>query len=411
MKQRRFSKGVYIVIAAAVLLSLFYDSFQPRNIESVTVVSGVGMEKGDEKRLKLTIQMIKPQKGDTGTSTSSSMVITGEGNTVTEAVEDIMIKTGSVLFWAHCSVVLVHEKFAEEEDLVPHLDMFFRSANFRNTASLIITDKTPKEVFDSTTIFEMVSAFGIQKLLDDQVSESNSVYMSLKKFIKNYYMPSKSAVIAGVTTIKTDETSEGSKGDSSEKEKNKDTISLGECAVIKNGKFITRINDEELNGYKWLSGTMESKLITAENVRLYSDGGQKNTLGISLFGAGCRLRPMYEDGSFVLNVNINVKAQIISIENELRGENVSYNEIKHRYEDYERIIRENIEADINAAINKAKETESDFCNLGDIFYQRLGRIWLENAGETTAEILDGITIRCNINVNVISGNLNKRYSS
>ena len=105
-----------------------------------------------------------------------------------------------MLFWAHCSIILLNSEFAADENVMPYLDMFFRSSNFRNTASVIVCDESPEEIFNANTVFESISAFGIQRLLDDQDYESNSVYMSLKKFVKNYYMLSSSSVVAGIKT-------------------------------------------------------------------------------------------------------------------------------------------------------------------------------------------------------------------
>ena len=101
MRKRRNSYTVYIIMICMIVLALFYESFQPRNIETVTLISGVGLEKGENKRVKMTIQMIKPMKGDAGSSNSSCLILSGEGDTVAEASENIILKTGSMLFWAH----------------------------------------------------------------------------------------------------------------------------------------------------------------------------------------------------------------------------------------------------------------------------------------------------------------------
>ena len=245
MKKRRGSYTVYVVLAAVMLFSLFYESFRPQSVETVTVISGVGIENGENGKIKLSIQAIKPKKDDGGSSTSACIVLSGEGNTVTQAVEAIVLKTGSVLFWAHCAIIVLNTELANE-DVIPHLDMFFRSIDFRNTASVIVTDESPEKIFNANTVFEMVSALGVRKLLDDQDYNSNSVYTSLKDLYQNYYQKSSSSVVAGISLMDIEQndsdqsakvtvTEDSSSSKSSSQQSQ--TIRLSECGVLGNGKF------------------------------------------------------------------------------------------------------------------------------------------------------------------------------
>ena len=410
MRKRRSSYFVYIIIAFSLVLALFYESFQPRNIETVSIISGVGFEKGENKKMKMTVQIIRPEKGETGTSTSSCIVISGEGDTVTEASEEIVRKTGSALFWAHCSIILLRTDFAADQDVMPYMDMFFRSLNFRNTASVIVSEDAPGDILNSDTVFEMVSAFGIQRLLDDQDYESNSVYMSLKKFTKNYYKLSSSTVVAGVSFSELRKYTGGnSAGGSSESDKPIRLVVLSPCAVMKKGKFVSYLSQDEFNGYKWLSDTMSAKIINIKNMPLESENNQENTLGISLFGGNCRLVPMYEDGKYILKVKIDVKAQVVSIQNELQARKITPYKLENRYREYARLAEEYIKNDVNAAWTKMIETDSDYCNIQDLFYGKFSKEWQNSRPETDSAMLSGITLEYDIKVNFISGGLNKRF--
>lgn len=410
MRKRRSSYWVYIIIAATLVMSLFYESFQPRNIETVSIISGVGFEKGENKKLKMTVQVIRPEKGETGTSRSSCIVVSGEGDTVTEASEAIVLKTGSALFWAHCAIILFNTELATEVDIMPHLDMFFRSMNFRNTASVIVSNDSPSDILNSDTVFEMVSAFGIQRLFDDQGDESNSVYTSLKKFTKHYYDLSRSTVVAGIAiTEVTKYTGGNSAGGSVDSEKPIRLVTLSDCAVMKSGRFVAYLNENEFNGYKWLSDTMSAKTVNVKNTVLNSENNEPNTLGISLFGGKCSLVPMRENGEYILRIKINVKAEIISIENELQAKSITQYSLEKRYSEYKRLTEEYIKNDIEAAWAKMEETDSDFCNIQELFYGSFANEWKGSRPETDSEMLAQIKLDYDINVNFISGGLNKRY--
>lgn len=410
MRKRRSSYWVYIIIAAALAMSLFYESFQPRNIETVSIISGVGFEHGENKKLKMTVQVIRPEKGETGTSRSSCIVVSGEGDTVTEASEAIVLKTGSSLFWAHCAIILFNTRLAADMDIMPHLDMFFRSMNFRNTASVIVSDDVPSDILNSDTVFEMVSAFGIQRLFDDQGDESNSVYTSLKKFTKHYYGLSGSTVVAGVSITEVTKYTGGSAaGGSVDSDKPIRLVTLSDCAVMKKGRFVSYLTENEFNGYKWLSDTMSAKLISIKDTVLKTEDGEPNTLGISLFGGSCTLVPMNENGEYILKVMIDVKAEMISIENELQAKSITQYRLKNRYAEYTGLVEAHIRNAVDDAWRKMIETDCDFCNIQELFYGRFANKWKTDRPETDSRMLADIKLDYDINVNFISGGLNKRF--
>ena len=55
------------------------------------------------------------------------------------------------------------------------------------------------------------------------------------------------------------------------------------------------------------------------------------------------------------------------------------------------------------------QTESDFCNIQDLFYSKYGNEWKNNRPESDGEMLSNIKLDYNIDVNVVSGGLNKRF--
>lgn len=413
MKKRRNGYLIYAVAISLILMALFYESFQPRSIETVTIVSGVGLEKGQDGKVKMSVQVIKPEKNESGSSTSSCITITGEADSISAASEKIILKTGSVLFWAHCAVIILQEDFAAEEDVMPYLDMFFRSMSFRNTSSVLLSKESPEDILNSATVFEMVTSFGIQKMLDDQDYDSNSVYTSLKFFTEKYYMPCHSVVVSGISIMEVGEYGGGSKeGDStggdSKNESGVKTLQLSPCAVLERGKFKGYLTDEELNGYKWLSQTMKAKLVTID-AKLKSENNQDNTLGVSIFGAKSKVKAAYEDGKYILRVNVKAKAEIISLENEIQVNDISKEKLEKRSSEFEEIIENNIKEEIIATWNKMIETDCDYCSIRDTFYSKFRKAWKNSAPETCSEMLKQIELDCNIDVSIISGGLNKRY--
>lgn len=405
MEKRRFGYGLYIVVGLTILLTLFYDTFQPRSIETVAVISGMGIEKGQDSNLKLTVQIIKPGTGNSSDGNdASSVTISANGNTVSEACEDLVAKTGSVLFWSHCAVVIIKKDLAEDEDMVKHLDLFFRSSNFRNTSAVIFSDESPLKVLEATTLSETVSAFGIRKLMDDQEYESNCVYTTVKRFIKDYYSQSGCGVVTGVELVEL-----GSSATDESESQTEKSVSIGAVSIVKDGKFVDELNDSEFNGYKWLSDTMRARTVTLTDVTLESENNEKNDLGFTLFRGNTTLKPIYDNGKYILKITLSATAELIYVKNELQSKNISSYKLNKRYEEISTLIARNIQSEINSTLDKMSLTDCDFCNIEDLFYSYLGKKWNKDLFVDTRDMLNNINFEIEYDITVTSGGLNKRY--
>lgn len=405
MKKRRYNYAFYAVMAGVILLTLFFDTFQPRSIETVAVISGMGLEKGEEKRLKLSVQIIRSGSNANESNASSCIVMTAEGDTVAEACKELVLKTGSVLFWSHCAVMVIQEELAMSEDVVPHLDMFFRSTNFRNTSAVIVYDGSPEEVFSADTVSETISAFGVRRLMDDQEYESNCVYTTLKRFIKDYYSPGNGGVVTGIDIEDMDKTGSSGEGEGAG---STSSVVLAKTAAFKNGRMVGYLDDGQFNGYKWLSGTMKSRTVVLDGIVLDSEGEQENTVAFTVFGAGSSVRPMYENGEYVLVVDIEAKAEMISIKNELQSVDISLHKLKNRFDELAEKLSRSIIDDIEAAWQGMKTMNCDYCGIQDDLYSYLGKKWSEG-DHGDGWILDNVRLEYNMDITVVSGGLNKRY--
>lgn len=408
MKQRRFGYGSYIVVGLLILLMLGYDTFQPRSIETVAVISGLGLEKSENDDIRLSVQLMKSNNSGGGEgNTASSVVMSAEGKTVPQACERLVSKTGSVLFWSHCAVIIINRALAEDTDMVPHLDMFFRSSNFRNTSAVIVSDSSPIDVLKSDTISETVSAFGIRKLMDDQEYESNCVYTTLKRFVKDYYSIGKSSVVTGVKLTELENTSAGD--EKNDPSTTRSAVALSDTAIFKDGRFVDYLSDDELNGYKWLTDTMETRTITLNNFIVESENNEENTMSFTVFGTSVRLKPIHEGSKYILRAKINAKAEIIAIHNGMQSVNISIRKLKRRYDELGNKLAERIKHDIESSWQKMLTESCDYCGIQDMFYSYLGKTWKNSNFKDAKQALESIQIEYEMDITVIAGGLNKRY--
>ncbi len=408
MKNKKNGIALYVVIALSVMLTLAYDTFQPRSIETVAVISGLGIEAGDEDNVKLSVQIMKSNSpgGEEGNS-ASGVLMSAEGATVAQACEALVSKVGGVLFWSHCAVIIIDKAFANDNDMVQHLDMFFRSTDFRNTSAVIVYDGSPSEVLNANTVSETVSAFGIRKMMDDQGYETNCIYTTLKRFVLDYYSLSKSTLVTGL------EVEESGGSDSAESTDSKGSqqasVVLGRSAVFKEGRFVSYVDEDAFNGYLWLTDTMMARTVVLEDIVLESENNMVNTIGFKLFGASVKAVPDYESGEYILSLQIKANGEIISVKNEMQSSNLPVHRLDERYRELAQELAKSIREDVNFAWDSMAQLDSDYCGIEDMFYSYLGHKWDKDMFETAGDMLDNIRLEFDMDLTVISGGLNKRY--
>lgn len=408
IKKRRFNYLFYAAIVIALLFSLLYEVFEPRSVENIAMVSGVGLEKGENETIKLSVQIIKPTFQDTE---AQGIVFTGEGSTVIEATEQIVLKTGSLLFWSHCAVMIINENLAQE-DMVGHLDFFFRVLNYRNMVPIFISDKSPEEVLNSTVMFESISAFGIQKLLEDLNQDTNSVYTNMNDFMTHYYDVGGSTVVAGITLAETGEGAIGQEQESSQSENTESEenamVELSDCAVISKGRLAGYLNTSELMGYNWLNNDVKTRSMVIENVE-FEEGVNSGTVSIAMFNLSAKIVPQQTDGKWKMRVKIKGKAEILSVENGVDFTKKSAAEVERMTQRLNDLIQEKIQAEIESAWDKMEEYECDFCGINKLFYSKYGNRWDGQPKTDSMDFLENVELDYEVKFSVVTESMNKRF--
>ena len=403
IKKRRNSYLLYAWIAAALLCVLFYRVYGPKGIEKIAIISGAGLEQGENAPVKLTVQLIKPNSAET--SEAEGVVFSGEGETVAQAAEQIVLQVGSVLYWSHCSVLILQEDFAKE-DVVPHLDFFFRSLDYRNMTPIFVSKDSPGDVLNAEVLFDSISGFGLETLLKVQETDNNSVYTDMYEFMSHYYDVNASGLVAGLTLEEEKQSQSGDSGSGGGEDSK--MAGLSDCAVFCRGKLQGYIGTDALMGFHWLNNGTKARSITLEKVIL-GPGQDCGRVSVSLFGVRTKITPEWQDGQWSLRLKITGDAELVSAENGVDFATKDPREISRMMEQLNDILAQKIQEEVDAVWQKMNEYDCDFCGVGKRFYAKYGKRWPGEPNGTPRVVLEEVQPRCDVRLTIVTESLNKRF--
>ena len=150
-----------IIILALLLVISSANYYGIKGIDNLAYVVAIGLDKGDGRNLKLSLQISVPNSGDSGSSSSQSASV------VVDSIDCPSINTGINLFnsylgkevnLAHCKVIVISEELANE-GISEYLYTLTNNIEFRTDSSIIISKCDARSYLEySTPLLDKISA-------------------------------------------------------------------------------------------------------------------------------------------------------------------------------------------------------------------------------------------------------------
>jgi len=193
---------IRIALILGALLTIFYFSsdFALIDIEKTAIIVAIGIDKGENSRYKITAQIAIPQATDTAAANDDA-VVTADGNTVMEGIQNVGAKTGWHPKLSFCSLVLIGRKVAEKgvKDII---DYFIVSEKVQNSAVVAMADDKAGEILLSKTPLDAISSFAVSKIVLKSRWMTNTVSnANLRKIALSEYSPSDSSFMPIIKPI------------------------------------------------------------------------------------------------------------------------------------------------------------------------------------------------------------------
>lgn len=403
---RRFktiSRNKLFYVFALLIVLMFPSTIYLQSDKDLTmIITTIGIDKEDDK-IKLSALAVIPNGGSD--ISSNLEVFEGEGETISDAFNQISSSTGKKIGLAHCDCIALSLD-SMDENVTLYLDYFIRTSNLTTNASLVATDGTASKLLNAVKSSNNLLDLSLKNIVQFKEERSMLDSVNIEKFYKQYFTPNSTFYMPLLSiqekTNKGDSSgesppesaSEGSGGGAGEGDKK--ISDNNKICVVKKGKFVRSLDDDEYFIYSLINQNTKGFTITLENV---NDSAITNSTCV--FEQISKIvfpKYSFENGTPTITYNVILNLRI----DEVSGENFSYSAVDglHNFLDdgTKEKLKNMVEEKLSSTTQKLKEFDLDILNVYtkfDAYHHSAWQKYLSGL-DSPNDYLDGIDIKINL---------------
>lgn len=313
---KRVAGFAYALILILLTALFFTNDFGLVDLRKTSVIIGVGVDYEDDKKLTLTAQLAVPRPAENGENTEYS-VVTGEGASVAEALNDINGKTGFYPKLVFCKLIVIGES-CFDKDINAELNYFYSNEYSGLTPKIAACKGKAGDLFSLQLPFGDSATDSVERLLSDEAQKSGNVStVNLNEFGQAYYSKGGAAYMPYIETSGEGEESEsggqqggqsggGSGGQSGQSggggEQKNIEFTCGKTAIFNKGVFAGLLDDNQAFAFNLLNGGIRRASVC------FGEGDKAVTLSVRNCDGGVSLK--MEKGVPVLKLSFEAAAKL-----------------------------------------------------------------------------------------------------
>lgn len=351
----------FFFIAAVTLILLFTSGcWNNRDITDLAIAVGVGLDKTEEGKIQLTIQIVNPHSAPSsqqegGNPLESGIQITVLGDTVFDAARNIITKSNKKLYFSHIQVIVIGETLARDS-IGEIIDFFERDHETRRKVDVVIAKgATAKEILNTKSQLESLTSVHLSESLKNAKALGKSQVITLFDILQQVQAPGKDIVIGNI----------GFSGSSTEK--TLEHMEMQGSSIFKKGQLVGFLSPEETRGYLFGSNQIKSTILVLPNP--LEKGKQ---LSIEVIGSTGKTHARVEDGKPLLTIQVEAVGNI--------GEVVGNSDVTtfEMGQLLENLAAKHIQKEIEQVLDIIqKKYQSDIFGFQTVIYQKQYGEWLE----------------------------------
>jgi spore germination protein KC len=326
----------------------FTGCWNYREIENLAIVSGIAVDKKEDKYIVTTeIIDIKGNKDPT----QSTKIVSSEGITIFDAVRNAIEVEGRKLYFSHAQIVIINKDIAEES-IIPVLDWITRDNEPRYTLRFLISkENSAKEILMYKPITSDILSFELGDMIVSERNLSKSVNIEEWQLLNDLPRKGISAVLptVDITTMN-----------------NVPTPEISGLGIFKKDKLVGFLDGEETKTFLFINNKIRGGLLSKK------EHSENKTTDVSLeiLKNKTSLRPRYEDGRILIEIKTDTSVVI--------GENGG--EIDYIQEPGRSILKKNFETmlenNIKNLVKKVQDKyDSDIFGFGKMIRIHMPGLW------------------------------------
>ncbi len=377
----RLKKAKFLLFSVFILLTFFLSNdLELINVEKTSIITAIAVDKEEDNYL-ITAQVAVPEATDTNTENQKAQ-LSGKGKTVGEAIKDLGNTSGWFPKLAFCNLIILGNEIANE-NVIKVLDYFAKTLRVQDSALIVLSEKSGKEILSLSTPLDNISSFAIQKIVLKTIGfDADVAHNDIKTFCTGYYSLNSSSYLPIIKVISADSGS-GNKGEEQDnssssgsssssqgdkaKGSNSDSNNLFDVrttALFKNGKKVGELNKDLTYTFNAFNASLTGTSLSIPDVPL--DGKLANYF-ITIFDENHSFKVNATNSQINLDFNLSLYCKITDVDSPGIDDALSTNLPlpKQLIDKAQNMLTENIKN----LVKKSIETECDFLKIKEKLYR------------------------------------------
>lgn len=307
-----------------------------KEFNQLALAQAIAVDYADEQ-YELTLQLIMPKASEEVVSGESLWIISGAGDSVGDALEEIALRAPREIYMDHLDIVLLGEGLLQN-NIDSGLEYLLKQNVLRRRTNLLAVEGKAGEILQAKPELADVDIFYLANLLKDQ----NRRMKGNVTMINDYYLKAGNELAEVLVIPKV-----AAKG---EKE-----LELKGGALLQKGVLVDWVNQEWMTGYRWITGGKE--MTTLPNA-----GPEKEDITLEMQKSKCKWELLSAEP---LRVRANMEGKLYVVENKTLTKNISLSEIEQLNQQVGQEAKKQLTKQIEDALQQAQQAEGDAFGLGE----------------------------------------------
>lgn len=353
---KRRSLSYILCLLLALLLS---GCWNRRELDAISVVEAMGIDKLENGQISLTYQILKPSgvkgsssSGEKGGGGKSVWVVTATGQTVFDAIRNATTQVDRRSYFGHNKVIVIGEE-AAKSGISPLLDLAMRDPELRELVYVFIAKGNASDIIQAEHPQEKIPAKGIESLAKATIASSKVPQIVFLDVLKDLVSKTNDPFIPGI------ELTVRKEGETVEK-----VVELHETAIFKDDKLVGWFNPNETRGLLWILGEVKSGIIIVS-----SPGDESKNVALEIIRASGKVTPEMDKGKLTVTVEVKEEGNLAE---QMSQVDLSKPDTFKQLEEKQAAV---IEEEIRAALSKAQKWGVDIFKFGEKYHRKFPAEW------------------------------------
>ncbi|WP_238403091.1 Ger(x)C family spore germination protein [Paenibacillus mesophilus] len=352
-------RGIMLIVLCVAIAPLLGGCWDRTELNDLAIVVGTAVDMNKEGQVELAVQVFIPRSlggggasgigGGGGGGQKLTVVRSGDGVNMADAMSKLQTKLPRTIFWGHCKTYIFGEEKAKQ-GIAEEMDFLLRHRQPRERAYMYVSSGKAVDTLELYPPLERYSGEVIREL-----SDLHSAMIMTMKDLRDMLRG-----ISGAAAVPLIDVLPPKQG----REKSQAIPYIVGTAVFKKDKMIGKISDKITRGVMWLRNEVDESIITVE-----AEQG-KEFVSISPVRTRVTLTPNIDDGVWSMLVKVESEGEMIQNGTKLDPMNPKLLAIMQ--EGLKEDIRSRIESTIR---HVQKELKADIFGFAEEFHRKYPKQW------------------------------------